>query len=42
MSWDLRLRTPRYISPSGKVFEFEYQDVERARDKKVGRLIFQD
>ena len=40
MSWDLRLRTPRYISPSGKVFEFEYQDVERARDKKVGAFDF--
>lgn len=40
MGWDSRLRTPKYISPSGKVFEFEYQDVERSRDKKIGAFDF--
>ncbi|HAV1412728.1 DNA circularization N-terminal domain-containing protein [Vibrio parahaemolyticus] len=38
--WRDRLKSPKYTSPSGEVFVFEYEDLERSRSKKVGKFDF--
>ncbi len=38
--WRDRIKSPKYTSPSGEVFVFEYEDFERARSKKIGKFDF--
>ena len=40
IDWRERLKPPRYTSPSGEVFVFEYEDLERNRDKSIGKFNF--
>lgn len=40
MSWQDRIQTAAYISPSGARFEFQYENVSMSVDKKIGEYTF--
>ena len=42
MSWQERLKTGAYVSPSGERIEFLYEDVSRSFDKKTSAYDFPD
>lgn len=42
MSWENRIREPAYVSPTGKRFSFEFENVSSEFDKKTAAFNFPD